>query len=189
MSVTLHLRITVNLEEMEQISSAIQMPAEETCAICYAPLSDRVMVRLRRASLRECARCGSWMYSPRASAAQQAALHDNAEYFDHPYFALRRTVTPAQRRRCREVFQRLAGAVDLQRLGSDRVLDIGCDTGTFLVAARDEFGVAPVGLDVSARAIAVAREHGIEAYAVPIERVPESLGQFNIVTAIDLIEH
>ena len=145
------------------------------------------MVRLRRASLRLCANCGSWMYSPRGSAAEQAALHDNAEYFDHPYFARRRTVTPAQRHRCRGVFQRLA--VEPGRLRGERVLDIGCDTGTFLIAAREEFGIAPVGLDVAARAIAVAQDRGIEAHATSIERAPESLGQFNIITAIDLIEH
>src|SRR6516165_8594983 len=124
-------------------------PCQDTCAVCGGPLLPHLMVRLRRASLRTCANCGSWMYSPRASATEQAALHDNAEYFDHPYFTRRRIITPSQGRRCRGVFQRLA--VDLASLPGERVLDIGCDTGTFLVAARDEFGIAPVGLDVAVR--------------------------------------
>jgi SAM-dependent methyltransferase len=159
------------------------------CAVCGRALSSRAAVRLRAARLVACASCGSWTYFPRGGSAGQAALHDSEEYFDHPYFALRRTVTPAQRRRCRDVFARLSDAIDPSRLRGARLLDIGCDTGAFLKAAQEEFGVVPVGVDVARRSIGIARESGIEAYQTTIEDAPAALADFPVATVIDLLEH
>ena len=70
-----------------------------------------------------------------------------------------------------------------------RLLDIGCDTGVFLRAASEEFGVVPIGIDVSARAVEAARQAGIEAYQTLLEEAPDRLSEFPLVTAIDVIEH
>ena len=56
-------------------------------------------------------------------------------------------------------------------------------------AAREEFGVAPIGIDVSARAVEAARQGGIEAYQTLLEEAPDRLTAFPLVTAIDVIEH
>ena len=69
------------------------------------------------------------------------------------------------------------------------MLDIGCDTGIFLTAAKEESGIVPVGIDVGGRAIAAARSNGIEAYQTTIEDALPSLTGFPLMTAIDLIEH
>jgi cyclopropane fatty-acyl-phospholipid synthase-like methyltransferase len=74
-------------------------------------------------------------------------------------------------------------------LRGQRLLDIGCDTGVFLRAAREEFGVVPIGIDVSARAVEAARQGDIEAYQTLLEEAPDRLSAFPLVTAIDVIEH
>ena len=146
-------------------------------------------VRLGKARLTACPACGSWTYFPRLTPAEQANIHDDSDYFDHPYFELRRIVTPAQLRRCRDIFSRLSTACAVPQLRGQRLLDIGCDTGVFLRAARDEFGVVPIGVDVSARAVAAAREEGVEAYQTLLEEAPPQLTGLPLATAIDVIEH
>ncbi len=159
------------------------------CGACRAPLAGPPAVRLASSSLHACPACGSWSYFPRPDPAAQAALHDRDDYFDHPYFALRRADTAAQQRRCAAVFRRLAPALDPATLRGQPILDAGCDTGGLLVAARDLFGVLPFGIDVSGRAVAAARERGIEACRSTLEAAPGGFRDFAAITAIDLIEH
>jgi cyclopropane fatty-acyl-phospholipid synthase-like methyltransferase len=116
-------------------------------------------------------------------------VHDNDSYLEHPYFTLRREVSAATIRRCRYVFRQLSAAVDVDGLAGQRLLDVGCNTGAFLQVAAREFGVVPVGLDVGRAAVEAAVRKGIEAYQVRIEDAPEQLGDFPVITAIDLIEH
>jgi SAM-dependent methyltransferase len=160
-----------------------------TCAVCHAPAGRKTVVRLGKARLAACPVCGSWTYLPRPSSEEQAKIHDDADYFEHPYFELRRQVTPAQRRRCRDIFSRLATVCGQDRWRGQRLLDIGCDTGVFLRAAREEFGVVPIGIDVSTRAVAAAQQGGAEAYQATIEEAPAQLTSLPLVTAIDVIEH
>jgi cyclopropane fatty-acyl-phospholipid synthase-like methyltransferase len=146
-------------------------------------------VRLGISYLQACGACGSWTYFPRTTAEQQSKIHDNESYFDHPYFELRRNQSRAQRRRCRTIFARLAPSINLQSLRGQRLLDVGCDTGSLLVAAREEYGIRPVGIDVAGRAVAVARENGVEALQTTLEAAPEDLTAFQVITAVDLVEH
>jgi 2-polyprenyl-3-methyl-5-hydroxy-6-metoxy-1,4-benzoquinol methylase len=117
------------------------------------------------------------------------AQHDDDSYFGHPYFALRREVSAAAIRRCRDVFRRLALAVATDQLANLRLLDIGCNTGAFLQSAAQEFGMIPVGIDVGRAAVEAAIRNGIEAYQARIEDAPAHLTGFPAITAIDLIEH
>lgn len=171
------------------LSEPDQSQEAAVCAVCKTALPSVAAVQLRDSYLCECQSCGAWTYLPRASADRQAALHDNATYFDHPYFKLRRDPTRAQRRRCADVFARIGSAVELGTLRGQPWLDIGCDTGLLLRAARDELGVVPVGIDVAKRAVEIARQQGVDAYQFSIENVPPQLSGFPVVTAVDLIEH
>jgi len=161
----------------------------QNCVVCGTPIPDNVRVTLPASELRECSSCGTWVYFPRPQATDQAAIHDTEDYFDHPYFELRRRSGEAQLRRCREILSRLSLDGDTGWLRGERLLDIGCDTGAFLAIAAREFGILPIGVDVGARAIAVAAEQGIEAYRATIETAPEHLQGLGAITAIDLIEH
>jgi 2-polyprenyl-3-methyl-5-hydroxy-6-metoxy-1,4-benzoquinol methylase len=160
------------------------------CAICGQPVENRPAVRLAqsKAHLQECTTCKSWTYFPRKTQAAQAAVHDDESYFAHPYFTLRRTITPQLRRRCGRIVQTIRSAAGIPTQGQ-RWLDIGCDTGAFLTVAKEELGIIPVGIDVAARSIAIAKSSGIEAYQTSIERAPQHLADFPVITAIDLIEH
>ena len=159
------------------------------CVVCLSGLSERPVVQFGHARLHQCPACASWTYLPRPDPAGQAAIHDSSDYFDHPYFDLRRQLSPAILRRCRYAFQQLGQATDIESLRGQRFLDIGCDTGAFLQAAAQQFGIVPVGVDAASRAVAAAQQGGIEAYCAPIEQAPEQLRDFPAITAIDLIEH
>src|SRR5690349_10640475 len=124
------------MEIVDVPSMAGQCLGGATCVICGAVLPGRAAVRLRECQLRACRSCGSWTCFPRSSPPKQAALHDNADYFEHPYFKLRRVITPAHRRRCHDLFRRLSAALELSTLRGLRLLDIGCDTGLFLRTAQ-----------------------------------------------------
>lgn len=159
------------------------------CAVCKTALPGVATVRLQGSYLCACQSCEAWTYLPRTSADGQAALHDNATYFEHPYFKLRRNATQTQRRRCLDIFTRIGEAVNLASLRGQPWLDIGCDTGLLLKAAQDELGIIPVGIDVAKRAVGIARQNGVDAYQFSIENAPPELSGFPVVTAVDLIEH
>ena len=161
----------------------------EACVVCGTPIPDNVKVRLAGSQLRACSSCGTWVYFPRPVPQDQAAIHDTEDYFDHPYLELRRRSGPAQLRRCRLIISRLCSGLGVDSLRGQRLLDIGCDTGVFLATAAQEFGISPIGLDVGARAVAVAAQRGIEVYRAPIEAAPEHLQDLPAITAIDLVEH
>ena len=167
-----------------------QLPQEwATCAACGSPFRGSMKVRLANSRLMECAVCRVWLYVPRPCSMEQVAIHDSVDYFEHPYFGLRRTAQLAIDRRCRWVFQRIAAAQHPDSLRGQRLLDVGCDTGAFLLSAARQFGVVPVGIDVARKAVEVASSGGIEVYRATIENAPESLQDFPVVTAVDLIEH
>jgi 2-polyprenyl-3-methyl-5-hydroxy-6-metoxy-1,4-benzoquinol methylase len=159
------------------------------CVICGCEWNGRVKVRLGDAHLAACRACHSWIFFPRPTQEKQSGIHDNPGYFEHPYFKLRRDLDESQRRRCRELFARLEGALDLGELRGCRMLDVGCDTGTLLAAARKEFGIVPFGVDVNRNAIRIASAIGVAAYCGTLETMPASLSDFSLITAVDLIEH
>ena len=69
-----------------------------------------------------------------------------------------------------------------------RILDVGCGTGSNL-AAFSELGPA-VGIDMSADALAFCRQRGVERVAFSeIERLPFADGTFDVITAMDVLEH
>ena len=157
------------------------------CIACGGPL-DRLWLQIPTVALHRCGTCETLTALPRPSGDAQADRHDSAAYFDHPYFEKRRDQTRTLDR-CRAVFELLGKRIDVRQLAGARMLDVGCDTGTFLAAASRLYGLTPVGLDVAQRSVAAAVAAGIEAYCAPLEQAPADLGQFRVITAIDVIEH
>ena len=136
-----------------------------------------------------CTACQSWTLVPRPTPERQLAIHNDPNYFEHPYFRDRRTARRALEHRCRQAFRRIGRATDLASLRGQRLLDIGCDTGAFLRLAADEYGMHPVGIDVAGAAVRQANDDGIEAYETDLEHASADLSDFALVTAIDLLEH
>ena len=177
-------------QSSQTIPSPLPVRTDATvCVVCSSPLLGSPKVKIGKSALFACDSCGSWTYVPRPDSTGQAAIHDTEDYFDHPYFELRRQLSPAILRRCRNVFARLALGTNIEALRGQRMLDAGCDTGAFLQAAAQEFGVVPVGIDTASRAIAAAQQQGIEAHLTRLESAPDDLRDFPVITAIDVVEH
>src|SRR6185295_17912012 len=101
----------------------------------------------------------------------------------------RRVNQPAAERRCLHAFRPVLAHRDRASLQGERLLDIGCDTGSFMAAARQMYGIMPVGVDVSIRAVERALENGLEVYETSLEAAPEHLSDFGLITALDVLEH
>ncbi|MGH9535732.1 MAG: class I SAM-dependent methyltransferase [Terriglobales bacterium] len=69
-----------------------------------------------------------------------------------------------------------------------RLLDVGCGRGDFLLGMR-ACGWQVTGLDVSARAVALAQARGLEVAAGTIERAGWAAGTFAAITFLDSFEH
>jgi SAM-dependent methyltransferase len=84
-------------------------------------------------------------------------------------------------------FQRVAQLV----AGRRRVLDVGCGPGTLLGMLGDEHEA--VGVDITEPQIDYAREvyesPRRSFYACALQELPEEVGPFDAVTAVELIEH
>lgn len=69
-----------------------------------------------------------------------------------------------------------------------RILDVGCGTGSNL-SAFAELGRA-TGIDASPDALAYCRKRGVETVSLAeIERLPFADATFDVVTAMDVLEH
>lgn len=175
--------------DSQRILQQSAQDATVRCVVCGSYLSGRTRVRLDSMRLIECQDCHSWTYLPRPTLQQQAAIHDDAGYFEHPYFQNRRNAQEENDRRCRQVFKTIGAGIDLLSLEGERLLDVGCDVGLFLQSAARQFGVAPIGIDVSSRSIQYLKSQSIEAYHSDLEHAPDAIKDLSIITAIDLIEH
>lgn len=69
-----------------------------------------------------------------------------------------------------------------------RLLDIGCGNGSFLLKARDA-GWQVVGLDIDPNAVLTARKLGLDVYEGTVDMLPDEIGAFDVVTLNHVIEH
>lgn len=77
---------------------------------------------------------------------------------------------------------------ELEGRSDARILDVGCGTGSNL-AAFAQLGRA-TGVDMSREALEFCRLRGVETVAYSaIERLPFADGTFDVVTAMDVLEH
>ena len=70
----------------------------------------------------------------------------------------------------------------------DRLLDLGCGNGMFLKRARDA-GWDVAGVDFDAKAVDVARNHGLDVRLGGIEQLDPAVEQFDVITLSHVIEH
>ena len=174
------------------MNSVVPIPATVTvrrCVACTCSISPEHYFQHGSIVLYRCDACRSLTAWPRPILGEQIALHDNPNYYEHPYFEQRRGLTKAVERRCRAAFSDIGKCIDLESLRGERHLDVGCDTGSFLLAAAKVWGTIPVGVDVAHRSVAEARRLGLEAYCCTLESSPECLADFSVITAIDIVEH
>jgi len=72
----------------------------------------------------------------------------------------------------------------------DRVLDVACGTGHWLMAARER-GAIPSGIDLSGKAISICRANmpAGEFHAGPAESLPFPDNSFDVITCLGSLEH
>lgn len=69
-----------------------------------------------------------------------------------------------------------------------RLLDVGCATGDFLLAARER-GWQPVGVELSGHAAAAGRRRGLDVRVGTLAEANFGPASFDAVTMLDVIEH
>lgn len=178
-----------SLEQRLHAPESNHETVQRRCIGCCAILPQDFYFRHSAISLYQCSACGSLTALPRPSEHVQTVLHDNPEYHEHPYFEQRRSLTSSIERRCRAIFDQALRVVEVNDLRGARHLDVGCDTGSLLLAAHRIYGTAAVGIDISQRAITEAAGSGLETYCCTINYAPDGIRDLSVVTAIDLIEH
>jgi SAM-dependent methyltransferase len=72
---------------------------------------------------------------------------------------------------------------------AQRILDIGCGAGGFLVACQRELGVAGIGMDSSLVAARLCRANGLVAFQADATRLPIASESLDVVRAKEIIEH
>jgi 2-polyprenyl-3-methyl-5-hydroxy-6-metoxy-1,4-benzoquinol methylase len=169
------------------LKSASRVANGRACAICNALLSKTAAVHLSEGSIYTCPTCGSGILIPRPSASDLAGMHSGDDYFDHPYFQVRR-----------ELSSRLAASyerrlLDIERwsgpLAGKRLLDVGCDMGLFVQFAQERRGVLATGVDVSERAVGAGQKAGLDLRHGTLEQIRFDAESFDILSGYDLIEH
>jgi 2-polyprenyl-3-methyl-5-hydroxy-6-metoxy-1,4-benzoquinol methylase len=109
-----------------------------------------------------------------------------AEHYERSYgeggYAVFSSATEIRRAIARERLTRV-----MRSARGSRWLDVGCAGGEFLEAARGA-GLAIEGIDLSRRAVASARERGLDAHCTRVEDFRPDR-PYDTVTAFDVIEH
>jgi SAM-dependent methyltransferase len=127
-------------------------------------------------TLRRCRRCGFQFKDPTLDAARLIACYTAADaaYWEH-------SPDPHQRQ-----FDVLLEVAERHAPGR-RILDVGCFNGAML----SYFGPSwrRHGIEPSVKAAEVARSRGVDVLASTLDGLDDSHGQFDIITAIDVVEH
>jgi SAM-dependent methyltransferase len=80
-------------------------------------------------------------------------------------------------------------AQELRRLGTPRkALDIGA-AGGGNTTVLSEFGWRPICADLSETSVEIARSRGFDAVRADIRRLPWGDGEFDLLTAFEVLEH
>lgn len=156
-----------------------------SCIACGNQVSQIPVVNIKQFTLFSCSNCQSLVNLPRPHEQDQIQLHNTTDYFDHPYFEKRRQANQSTAR-CRKIYHQIPIS---QRQGGFRHLDVGCDTGELVLAAKKLYDVIPYGVDTSVKAIHQAIQQGVHAFCGPIEQAPTDFNDFSLITAMDIIEH
>ncbi len=166
---------------------AAPVPAESRFIIqcpvgCGAPLLATPIV-LPEGHLLRCAACGQLM-SQCTEGAYHAALAkwDTVEGTRPDARSVRRHARVSRRR-----LQTLLAVLG-DRTSQVKLLDVGCSSGAFLVAAR-EMGMDAEGVEISPEASDAARRAGFRVHTGLLEEARYPDASFDAIALIELLEH
>lgn len=133
-------------------------------------------------SVQRCVVCGTRWLDP-FPAPVGAQLYDRAYYESpeegHLYSQQARQLMPLYAERARR----------FRALGvTGGLLDVGCGTGEFLLAAR-EVGIAGQGVELSSYAAGVAEAAGLQVWHGDLDSLPAAPGSFAALHCSHVLEH
>lgn len=161
---------------------------DKMCKWCQPPVQAIEVCRVSFGQIVRCTQCDLIRFYPPRSTKQLIEIHSTQEYFAHPYFEARRNLSRQQLiGKHQDLLRRLLPG---EKQPNRRMLDIGCDTGSLLVTARQEFGVQAFGIEVPGPAAWVARqEHKLNILSSDLLKLGLQADSFDLVTMLDVIEH
>ena len=162
-------------------------PSEIACPVCRSLRARKPAVRLSYGAIGTCPDCGSGILEPRPSQQALSEIHGTEEYFNHPYFELRRDITPGIRRALEARLDRIEAHTG--QLTGKALLDVGCDIGHFVEHAQSTRGAKTIGIDVSERAVESGRARGRDLRHGTLADVGLADGSIDVVCGFDVIEH
>lgn len=150
-----------------------------------------------------CDSCAFGFLTPRPTPAQVASFYDTPDYYTHGTQAAKRPVSPWHEKLRVAIAWRLDKGRELHHtpevvkqawkraeLGGARVLDLGCGSGGFLAAMKDQ-GATVTGVEPDDKARDAVRSRGISVHAGTAEDIPDEVlaQQFDIITTRHVLEH
>ena len=163
------------------------MGAPEPCPVCKSP-DTRVRYELTGYRIATCRACGFEFHDGFRGGGGETDVF-SAEYYTGRHGAafgqqfddyLRDPSAPVYT----AWLDRIAA-----RIGTGKILDVGCALGTFLKIAESK-GFAPEGVELSTFASGFARtKRGLTVFTGDLEQFPAKDGTFDVVTFWDSIEH
>jgi 2-polyprenyl-3-methyl-5-hydroxy-6-metoxy-1,4-benzoquinol methylase len=139
-----------------------------------------------------CAACGCWYVCRLPLLDEIRGLYDGYWDVHCPSDLSRKSVSrmlESAQRTSKTNWHLQALSKLLGGLRGRRILDVGCGTGGFLLAARSE-GADVVGCDVCPRACDFVREQlGIPVHHAELEACASRIGHVDAITMINLVEH
>ncbi len=153
---------------------------------CCKSLEYVAKARVAHGRIACCAGCGTYRVLPPRSQVELQAVHEQDDYFTHPYFEARRSTTDLKRINRFDRILRTSFANSIPNGAS--LLDVGCDTGAFLIYARERYGMKVAGIDVSPAAVKQAAIHGLDVWVENIALM-RTTQQYDLVVLNDVLEH
>jgi len=184
----------------------------EACALCGGESShpvvtayDRMVARPADYAYVQCDTCALVRLNPMPSPGEIAMFYPD-HYRPHVGEARRddrklinrlairylygvdsRSRSPLLRRLFRAISGRVMAAIR-EPLGDNRVLDVGCGSGSLLARYR-ALGWTVRGIEMDPRACAVCRERGIDVHHGTVFDAPFAEGEFDLIILHHVIEH
>lgn len=154
-----------------------------SCHVCASPSFDRLLsVDRSNFDVRRCRSCGFvYLSSWEKSLAEADALYDY--YRGLTVADLNRRHSPENRARQRKLLKELA-----RHTNGRSLLDVGCGDGQLLRTARDQ-GWDAFGIDLSAGAIRLCQELGLQATQTDFFDSSLDGRRFDVIVMSELLEH
>jgi len=156
----------------------------EACDLCGGSDFDPEMT-VNQSHLVRCKDCQLVFTSPRFKEDYLEKMYATA-YYEQANSYLSEQLKDPSKDLCRLAGIAMKWAVDPQREGKPRSLDVGCGGGA-IVSAFQKMGWEAVGIDLSEKAVRAGRKQGLDLRTVGI--ADEALGTFNMITAFHVLEH